>query len=511
MKNIITKIIALSLFFISGCATIKYPPPPTPEVYTLPPATSGVLADVSTRFTETHPVGQSGFRLLTANDVAYRWRLALIDHATQSIDVQYFIWQRDEAGILLFERLLKAADRGVRIRMLVDDMLFVAKNQSIAAITKHPNFDLKIYNPGRVRDSTLGKMGSFLLYFREMNRRMHNKLFVVDNQFAIVGGRNIGNEYFGLSKKYNFRDLDVLTVGPVVQEISHAFDEYWNADLSYPGNAMSKEATYEEIQPMRESFAEYLAQSIDNLVSYPAQPVNWNEKLNRLPSQMHAGVAHFIQDQPVTYGNEEYRLSDMLRYLSAPSHKELIMVTPYLIPGDLLERMKNLISEGVKIKIITGSMGANNHTAAHSHYKKYRRSILAIGAELYEFKHDPSPVIRDISDVEPVEAGFICLHVKAMVGDRKRCFIGSLNLDPRALEINTENGLYIESTGLCGQLAEQFDTLMSPENAWRVFLNEDNEIRWESNSGTVSRQPARHFGQRISDFFWRLIPIESQL
>jgi putative cardiolipin synthase len=274
---------------------------------------------------------------------------------------------------------------------------------------------------------------------------------------------------------------------------------------------MSKEATDEQIQPMREAFEKYLAQSIDNLVSYPTQPVNWEKKLKRLPSEMHAGVAHFIQDQPVTYGNEEYRLSDMLRYLSAPSHKELIMVTPYLIPGDLLEGMKKLISEGVEIKILTGSMGANNHTAAHSHYKKYRRSVLAIGAELYEFKHDPSPVIRDISDVEPVEAGFICLHVKAMVGDRQRCFIGSLNLDPRALEINTENGLYIESTGLCGQLAEQFDTLMSPENAWRVFINENNEIRWESNSGTVSIQPARHFGQRISDFFWRLIPIESQL
>jgi len=511
MKKYITKIIAISLLFISGCATIPYPPPSTPEVHALPPTTSGVLAEVSIKFTETHPAGQSGFRLLTENDVAYRWRLALIDHATQSIDVQYFIWQRDEAGILLFDRLLKAADRGVRIRMLVDDLLFVAKNQSIAAITKHPNFDIKIYNPGRVRDSTLGKMGSFLLYFREMNRRMHNKLFVVDNQFAIVGGRNIGNEYFGLSKKYNFRDLDVLTLGPVVQEISHAFDEYWNADLSYPGNAMSKEATEEQIQPMRETFEKYLAQSIDNLVSYPTQPVNWEGKLKRLPSEMHAGVAHFIQDQPVTYGNEEYRLSDMLRYLSAPSHTELIMVTPYLIPGGLLERMKKLISEGVEIKILTGSMGANNHTAAHSHYKKYRRSILAIDAELYEFKHDPSPVIRDISDVEPVEAGFICLHVKAIVGDRQRCFIGSVNLDPRALEINTENGLYIESTGLCGQLADQFDTLMSPENAWRVFINENNEIRWESNSGTVSIQPARHFGQRISDFFWRLIPIESQL
>jgi putative cardiolipin synthase len=165
----------------------------------------------------------------------------------------------------------------------------------------------------------------------------------------------------------------------------------------------------------------------------------------------------------------------------------------------------------MRIKILTGSLGANNHTAAHSHYKKYRRAILAAGAELYEFKHNPSRAIREISNVPPVEAEFICLHVKAMVGDRQRCFIGSLNLDPRALEINTENGLYIESKGLCGQLAEQFDILMSPENAWRVYVNDENQLRWESSSGTVSIQPARSFWQRISDFFWRLMPIESQL
>jgi putative cardiolipin synthase len=274
---------------------------------------------------------------------------------------------------------------------------------------------------------------------------------------------------------------------------------------------MSQEASFEDLQRGRETLAEYLVQSSDVLASYPTQPVNWEEKLKHLPSQMHTGVGHFIQDQPVTDGNEHYRLEDMLRYLSTPSQEELIMVTPYLIPGDLLERMKELTSEGVKIKIITGSMGANNHTAAHSHYKKYRRPILATGAELYEFKHDPSPAIRGISDVDPVEAGFICLHVKALVGDRKRCFMGSLNLDPRALEINTENGLYIESKGLCGQLAEQFDVLMSPENAWRVYVNEDKELRWESSSGTVSIQPARSFWQRISDFFWRLLPIESHL
>jgi putative cardiolipin synthase len=511
MKSIIARILIVGILILTGCATLKYPPPPTPEVHALPPATSGTLADVSLKFAKTHSLDQSGFLLLTENDAGFRWRLALIDHAVKSIDAQYFIWQNDETGKLLFDHLLKAADRGVRVRLLVDDFLFATEDRTIAAITRHPNFDMKIFNPGKIRDSILGKMGVFLLYFKELNRRMHNKLLVADNQFAIVGGRNIGNAYFGLSRKYNFRDLDVLTIGPDVQEISDAFDKYWNNKLSYPGSAMSSEATFEEFQSKRAGLEEYLNQNKDFLASYPLRPINWEEKLMRLPQQMHTGVGHFLQDEPVTYGKETYRLEEMLRYLSAPSHKELIMVTPYLIPGDLLERMEKLTSEGVKIKIVTGSMGANNHTAAHSHYKKYRRPILATGAELYVFKHDPSPAIRDISDVEPIEAGFICLHVKAMVGDRQRCFIGSLNLDPRALEINTENGLYIESKGLCGQLAEQFDTLMSPENAWRVYLNEDNQLRWESSSGTVSIQPARSFWQRISDFFWQLMPIEGQL
>ena len=511
MKTIFIRLVFVGLFIIGGCATLPYPPPETPKVHSMAPAERGTLAEVSLKFAETHEAEQSGFLLLTPNDVAFRWRLALIDHAVESIDVQYFIWQRDETGLLLFERLLKAADRGVRVRLLVDDLLFAPKDRNIAAITRHPNFDIKIFNPGRIRDSTLGRWGGFLLYFRELNRRMHNKMFVADNQLAIIGGRNIGNEYFGLGRKCNFRDLDVLVAGPVVEEISDAFDVYWNADLSYPGSAMSKDATYEELGPMRARAADFFIDKKDFLASYPIGPQAWEEKLRSMPSQMHSGTAHFIQDQPVTYGGEEYRLDALLGTLSDPSHEELIMVSPYLIPGGLLKKMEKLASEGVQIKIITGSMGANNHTAAHSHYRKYRRPILATGAELYEFRHDPSPAVREIVDVPPVEADFICLHVKAMVGDRQRCFIGSLNLDPRALEINTENGLYIESKGLCGQLAEQFDTLMAPENAWRVYLNEDNQLRWESSAGTVSIQPARSFWQRVADFFWGLMPIESQL
>ena len=511
MRKTITGIIIVGLFVTSGCATLKYPPPPTPKVYSLPPANSGTLFEVSSKFNEKFPTGQSGFLLISHNDVAFRSRLALIDHATQSIDAQYFIWQSDETGVLLMKRLLEAADRGVRVRLLVDDILFAAKDRSIAAMTKHPNFDLKLFNPGRYRDSSLGKIGSLLLYFRELNRRMHNKLFVVDNRMAIVGGRNIGNYYFGISETYNFRDLDVLVIGPVVEEISKAFDVYWNADLSYPGSALSQEATYEELEQLRERAEDYLIEKQDLLDSYPLEPKSWEKNLVEVPSHMHTGTGHFLQDRPVKHGEEIFRLEDMLRFLSTPSHIELILVTPYLIPGDLLERMEKLESEGVQIKILTGSMGANNHTAAHSHYKKYRRPILATGAELYEFKHDPSPAIKDVVNTPPVEADFICLHVKAMVGDRKRCFIGSVNLDPRALEINTENGLYIESPGLCARLAEQFDKMMAPANAWRVYLNDENQLRWESDSGTISMQPARSFWQRFSDFFWSLMPIEDQL
>jgi putative cardiolipin synthase len=176
-----------------------------------------------------------------------------------------------------------------------------------------------------------------------------------------------------------------------------------------------------------------------------------------------------------------------------------------------LENLARLESEGVEVSILTASMGANNHTIAHSHYKKYRRRILATGADLYEFRHDPSPEMRDAIDVPPVHSKFLCLHVKALVGDRKRCFIGSLNIDPRAIEINTENGLYIQSSELAEELARQFDLMIAPENAWRVYLTEDGELRWESSLGTVSSQPARSFGQRVGDFFYRLIPIESQL
>jgi putative cardiolipin synthase len=499
------------LFGVGGCRTLPAPPE-LADVHALPAATSGALADVLARFTEASGPEESGFLLLPRNDDAMKWRLALIDHATSSIDAQYFIWRGDEAGILLFDRLIKAADRGVRVRLLVDDFYVAARDRNIAILCHHPHFDIKIFNPGHVRRNRLAGLGEFMLRFKELNRRMHNKLLVVDGRAAVVGGRNISNAYFGLSKKYNFSDLDVLVVGSVIEEIADAFDEYWNNDLSYPGIAMSTKANPEDVQRWREELPKYLREHHDVLASYPLEPKQWDEELSELPARLETGEAHFLQDEPVRFGDEELRLRDMLRELTERNHEELIVVSPYVIPdGSAWDGLGELVSEGVQVKVMTASMAANNHTVAHSHYRKYRRRFLANGAELYEFRHDPSAQVRDRVDVAPVRATFISLHTRTMVGDRQRCFIGSLNQDPRAIVINTENGLYIESAGLSGQLADYLEFLMSPENTWRVYLNDRNKLRWESSAGVVSSQPARSFCQRLADFFYGLLPIENQL
>ena len=202
----------------------------------------------------------------------------------------------------------------------------------------------------------------------------------------------------------------------------------------------------------------------------------------------------------------------MIDQFAGESSEDLIIVSPYFIPsGDLLREIAEMTSRGVTVRIITGSLGSNNHTVVHSHYRKYRRKILAAGAELYEFRHDPSEEIRSLVDVPPVRANFISLHAKMFVADRKKVFIGSLNLDPRAVVLNTENGIYIESKALGEDIAKRLELMMLPDTAWRVTLNVDGQMQWASSKGIANKQPARHFSQRIADFFYRMLPIESQL
>jgi len=509
MKVLLHLIVLGYAFLLGGCITLNPDPERTVTTH-FAPASTGDLAEVaeSLKIKATETVALP----LSSAKEGMDWRLALIDHANQSIDIQYFIWSSDAAGALVFDRLLKAADRGVRVRLLVDDIALEGSDLGIATISKHPNLEIRIYNPGMVRKSALGGIGEYMLYFRELNRRMHNKLFVIDNRFAIIGGRNIGNPYFGLSDKYNNRDLDILLAGTVVQDINRAFDDYWNANLAYPGEGMSSKASADMLPELRRKFNEELESYKTRLSSYPLQRMNWQSLFDQLPENIDKGRAYFLQDIPVSVDGQELKLVDMIDQVAGESSKELIIVSPYFIPsGDLLTEIAETTSRGVTVKIITGSLGSNNHTAVHSHYRKYRRKILAAGAELYEFRHDPSEEIRSIADVPPVRANFISLHAKTLVADRNKVFIGSLNLDPRAVVLNTENGIYIESKALGEDIAKRIDVMMLPENAWRVTVNDEGQMLWTSSEGVADQQPARHFSQRIADFFYRILPIESQL
>jgi cardiolipin synthase C len=505
------KLILALLVILAGCAVLPRRPPAV-SMLSLPASETGPLANIHNEIIAVRGEDASAFLPLVSARDAMLFRLLLIDEATTSIDLQYFIWSSDEAGRLLLSRLFAAARRGVRVRLLVDNIFLQGSNRTLASLGYEPNFLLKVYNPNRIRESWLGSLGEFILNFGELNRRMHNKVMVVDGHVAIAGGRNIGNAYFGLSEEYNFRDLDALIVGPIVPEVAEAFDEYWNAEIAYPAESMSSRAEPEDLEAYLEGLHDFLEERSSRLASYTEREARDLLDLDDLRQRFEKGRGYFLQDTPVELEGERVRLVDLIGFAASETTEELLVVSPYLIPrGRFLESIASLVAKGIEVNILTGSLGANNHTLAHAHYRKYRRALLGTGASLYEFRHDPSPAIRSITDVPPVEAGFVSLHTKLLVSDRSECFVGSLNLDPRAVEINTENGVLVVSEPFCGLLATHVEMLLEPENAWGVELDDRGSIRWRSGDTILSRQPARRMSQRIADFFYRWLPVESQI
>lgn len=505
---------AIGAGLVAGCGTPLANVPPQPTVLALPPTPAGVLADVTAATRETFGPDASGFLLIPRNRDALTWRLALVEHATASLDAMYFIWQKDLSGILLLDRIIAAADRGVRVRLIVDDLPLASTDRNLAALCLHPNIDLKIFNPVGVRKGGRSSMMEFLVGLRHYNRRMHNKLLVADNHLAIAGGRNIGDAYFGLSQEYNFRDLDVLVSGQVVTELSDSFDVYWNSEAAYPARYLSSRARDRHLEWIRNNQNRYLGKHKETIDAYSIEPAAWEKTFRDLAARMVAGNAQVVQDEPIAIDGEAVRVVDIIEHLTAdtPAKHEVLISSPYMIPtGSFLDDLREATGEGVEVKIITGSLGSNNHTPAHAFYRKYRTRILKTGAQVYEFHHEPSPEIRDEVDTPPVRAQFVSMHTKAFVGDRDRCFIGSLNLDPRAVELNTENGLYIESPALGDQVASIINAAMGPSNAWAVTMDENGKLTWTSDLGVRHREPARNGWQRVKAFFFRLLPIEKQI
>ncbi len=505
--------LALSVLIV-GCKTLD-PNPPKPVSHAHSPANGGIIdsaASSASRFGK----GVSGFHLVTEPEEALKWRLALVDHATKSLDLQYYQWANDAVGALFFNRVLSAAERGVKVRILVDDFLYDGNDERLAAVARHPNLELRIYNPQRFRGGALMQTLEFIARFGELNRRMHNKMLVADNRIAIMGGRNIGNYYYGLSDHYNMLDVDVIAAGPVLEDISGSFDEYWNSDPTYPTSEMAPGKTLidtdEAIRQVRERFhehEEFLART-----PYPVRPTDWSRRIGSLSSSWIPGRATVLADEPTTDPNDpgDRILDDHPELAGRSDSYELLFVSPYLVPTkETLGGFAERVDQGVDVRLLAPGLGSNNQAAVHSHYRQYRRKLLAAGIGLHEVREDGSDQLRHFTDVEPVQAELVALHAKVGVGDRKRCFIGSLNLDPRSQEINTENGLFIESPALAGQLADHIEFLMNQENAWELELKENGGLVWRSRGEEQYIQPGPGGMKRLNDLILGILPIRGIL
>ncbi len=470
---------------------------------------AGSLSDISTRILNDTPANQSAFCLSLSSKQALQWRLMLIDLAQDSIDLQYFIWHNDLSGRLLFYRLLMAADRGVKIRLLVDDLpLSPDTDRGVAFAAHHRNISIKIFNPTRSRVGWR-RLVEYITRAGELNHRMHNKLLIADEYAAIVGGRNIGDEYFGLSGNMNFVDLDGIALGPAAKLAKNSFKAYWESEWAVDVKLLlelEQRHVHEMIGDIRSS----LDAEKQKLEHFSVAPIGWQEQLETMRRRVVPGRAKAIQDDPSELSIKNMSVAGKaINQIAQHAQNELLITSPYFIPDHkMLENFRILLKRGVKIKILTNSIMTINHISAHSGYIKFRKRVLSLGIELHELHHQAQ--LRQFYDTPPVHSDILGLHAKMVVIDRKEVFVGSLNFDPRAIYLNSENGFIIDSPQLADQAAALFEQFIRPENSWRLTLQKDR-VHWSSELGEFNREPMRDLKQKVQLMLLYSLPIEKQL
>jgi len=423
--------------------------------------------------------GKTGIHVLRTPHDAFAVRFLLAAAAEKSLDVQYYIWHADQVGDLLFESLWQAADRGVRVRLLLDDLNAGGLDHTIAALDAHPNLEVRLYNP-------VGRGGARLLNFvtdfARVNRRMHNKSFTADNQVSVVGGRNIGNEYFAAGGGVAFADLDVLALGPAVRDVSKEFDLYWNSPSAYPaaslvgapapGGAVGLEARFAATRADPQSVAYR-----DAVLGTPLI----RDLLDRQLA-LEWTSARVVHDDPAktldtTARTDVLLFPELVASIGRPE-KTFDLVSPYFVPGEEgTATLAALARSGVKVRILTNSLASSDASIVHAGYAKHRQSLLQAGIRLYE--------TRATTDGEsPEEKAWVAssasaaLHAKTFAVDGTHVFVGSFNFDPRSARLNTEMGLVIESGALARRMAAAFDDTV-PRVAYEVRLAPDGRtLEW---------------------------------
>ena len=451
---------------------------------------------------------QTGVYILEKGEESLVGRAWLGQHATESIDIQYFIWSTDNVGVLAAEQLLRAADRGVSVRVLVDDLLIDAEDRTLLLLSAHPNAQIRIYNPNlSVGVGFWQRIKNVFGDFRAINQRMHDKTAIFDGIAGITGGRNMADEYFDFDHDYNFRDRDVLVLGAGVREMRSNFDEFWDSEFAVPVETIFEEEL-NEISPAD------VEQRSKELLAYAEDPANFAPEVRQaiaateryFPQLIKAIVwddVSFISDVPGKNEGEAGlggggESTDQLIDAVRNAKSSILIQSPYLIlPDGGIDLFHSLVRQGVRIRISTNSLASTDNIQAFSGYSSQRDDLLDAGIELYEFK--PHPAIQQqlivnyprIARTNPIFA----LHAKSMVIDDSVVFIGTFNLDPRSANLNTEVGVLVRNRELARQLTASIERDIHPSNSWRTtgFFNPDAE---------VSR------GKRIRVWFNSLLPME---
>jgi putative cardiolipin synthase len=513
-KAIRTSIAATTLVFIAGCASIDYDYPRT-ESYFLPDTADTTLGSDIVPDVAKMPTDQSGFYPMFDGIDALASRLLLAHRAEKSIDVQYYLIKNDIVGRVFILALLDAADRGVRVRLLLDDMFTTGYDVGLAALDSHPNFEIRIFNP--FRRGSAGRSLGAVTEFRRINRRMHNKSFTIDNQITIIGGRNIADEYFGAREDAKFGDLDVVAIGPVVQEVSDMFDTYWNHQAALPVLAFVKELDDPAVQ--LDALRTRLKQSREDMVDSKYAGAVTSKVLEYIDSDnglYEWAPYRLVVDSPdkgiKSKSKEAASITTPLYESLRAAEKELIILSPYFVPLKAgIQGLTKIRESGVEITIITNSLAANNQFTVHGGYAPSRKPLLKAGVKIYEVRPD-----AEIAGTEFVNAGGAkaTLHTKAFVVDNKETFIGSFNFDPRSANINTELGVIIRDP----EMSLRFSTLIKEKlqtQTYEVFLNEKGKVRWrgykDGQETIYDKEPDTTWGQRFAAGFVRFLPIRSQL
>jgi putative cardiolipin synthase len=500
----------LPVLLLSGCAQLP-PRVDTPEQRAAAPATAGGLAERVAPAEARNP-GQSGFRLVSTGTEAYALRAYSAQAASTSLDIQTYIWHADLTGKLLARQALDAADRGVAVRILVDDLDARAKNSAFAALDAHPRIEVRMYNPMASREGTLSKAAEFGTSFSRLNHRMHNKSWIVDNRIALVGGRNLGDEYFDAHGGTNFVDLDLLMAGPVVREVSESFDRFWNSPSNYPLAQLAPDAVnapaLAALRLALEGLPDELARSpyANVLREDPAV----QDLLGGKTALHWTREWQFVSDDPLKQRLPEAQRSALLLALLPAlesARSEVALISPYFVPGENgAAKLVALDQRGLRVRVLTNSLAATDVAAVHGGYARYRAELLAGGVEIWELK----PAGEAHGNFSLAGSSGSSLHTKALILDGDRSFVGSYNLDPRSTSLNCEQGVLVTHPALAAELATLYAREIRGERAWSVRLAE-GEVHWTDGVRTEHSEPDAGASQRFQAWLMKILPVESQL